>query len=40
VLLRVSELAMDHARIRELDVNPLFVFERGVAVADARVVLG
>jgi acetyltransferase len=40
VLRRVSELAMDHARIREIDVNPLFVFERGVAVADARVVLG
>jgi acetate---CoA ligase (ADP-forming) len=40
VLLRVSELVMDHARIRELDVNPLFFFERGAAVADARVVLG
>jgi len=40
VLARVSLLAADHAdRIAEIDVNPLFVREKGVVVADALFVL-
>jgi len=39
-LVRVSELIADHAeRIAEIDINPLFVNESGVAAADALVVL-
>jgi acyl-CoA synthetase (NDP forming) len=39
-LARLSLLAADHAgRIAEIDVNPLFVRENGVAAADALVVL-
>jgi len=39
VIVRVSELMADLDRVAELDVNPLFVLERGAAVADARVIL-
>jgi acetyl coenzyme A synthetase (ADP forming)-like protein len=37
VLLRVSALAEDHPHVAELDLNPVIVHPRGVAVVDARV---
>jgi acetyltransferase len=40
VIVRVSELMADVEPIAELDVNPLFLLERGAVVADARAVLG
>ncbi len=39
VIVRVSELMADLDRVAELDVNPLFLLERGAAVADARVIV-
>ncbi|HYU16565.1 MAG TPA: acetate--CoA ligase family protein, partial [Candidatus Acidoferrum sp.] len=40
VIVRVSELVADLDEIAELDLNPVFLLERGIAVADARAVLG
>ncbi len=39
IIVSVSELAADRPEIAELDLNPVFALERGVAVADARIVL-
>jgi len=39
VIVRVSELMADVDALAELDVNPLFLLERGAAVADARAIL-
>jgi acetyltransferase len=39
VIVRVSELIADVDALVELDVNPLFLLERGAAVADARAIL-
>jgi acyl-CoA synthetase (NDP forming) len=39
VIVRVSELIADIDALVELDVNPLFLLERGAAVADARAIL-
>lgn len=39
VLLRISQLAMDHPEITELDVNPLLAFPGGVKAVDARVLV-
>lgn len=37
VLLRVSQLVIDHGAVRELDINPLLADEKGVIALDARV---
>ena len=39
LLLRVSALAREMPGIEELDLNPVFVHDRGVQVADARIVM-
>jgi acyl-CoA synthetase (NDP forming) len=39
VLMRVSQLAIDHPEIREVDINPLLAFPDGVRAVDARVLL-
>ncbi len=38
-LLRVSALVQENPEIRELDLNPIFVYEKGISVIDARIVL-
>jgi acyl-CoA synthetase (NDP forming) len=40
VLLGISALAEENPDIVEVDLNPLFVFNRGVSIVDARIVLG
>src|SRR6266700_2593535 len=37
VLIRVGQLAADHAEIRELDINPLLADNTGVVALDARI---
>lgn len=39
LLLRVSDLVSKNPDIEEMDLNPVFVYEKGVLVADARVAL-
>jgi acetyltransferase len=39
VLMRISYLAADFPEIKELDVNPLLVFETGVMAVDARIII-
>jgi acyl-CoA synthetase (NDP forming) len=38
-LLKVSRMVEENPEIRELDLNPLFVYEDGLCVIDARIVL-
>ncbi|HEX2784816.1 MAG TPA: acetate--CoA ligase family protein, partial [Ilumatobacteraceae bacterium] len=37
VLHRISTLVAEVTEIAEIDLNPIFLLERGVAVADARI---
>lgn len=39
VLLRVSQLAMDFKELKEIDINPLVVFQQGVCAADALMIM-
>lgn len=39
LLLRVSDLVLECPQIRELDLNPVFVYPEGVSVVDARILL-
>lgn len=39
LLLKVSELAVEEPEIREVDLNPVFVYEKGLALVDARIIL-
>jgi acyl-CoA synthetase (NDP forming) len=38
-LLKVSELVTQNLRIKELDINPIFVYEKGAVAVDARIVV-
>jgi acyl-CoA synthetase (NDP forming) len=40
LLVKVSEFAATHPAINEMDLNPVVAYERGLAVLDARVLLG
>lgn len=39
ILLGVSRLVMEHEVVKELDLNPIMVYEKGAKVVDARIVL-
>jgi acyl-CoA synthetase (NDP forming) len=38
LLLKVSDFAASHPEVGELDLNPVIVYEKGIAIVDARVV--
>ena len=39
VLMKVSFLVMENPEIREVDLNPIFVYEKGLKIVDARIIL-
>lgn len=39
ILLNTSKLVMEHQEIKELDLNPIIVYEKGAKTVDARVIL-
>ncbi|MDH7478048.1 MAG: acetate--CoA ligase family protein [Candidatus Bathyarchaeota archaeon] len=39
ILLNTSKLVMDHEEIKEVDLNPIMVYEKGAKTVDARIIL-
>jgi acetyl-CoA synthetase (ADP-forming) len=39
ILLNTSKLVTDHPEIKELDLNPIIVYEKGAKTVDARIIL-
>jgi len=39
ILLKTSDMLMDYPEIKELDLNPILVYEKGAKIVDARVIL-
>lgn len=39
ILMSTSRLIMDHTDIKELDLNPIIVYEKGAKTVDARIIL-
>ncbi len=39
ILLNTSRLVMEHQKIKELDLNPIMVYEKGAKTVDARIIL-
>ncbi|MDH7563822.1 MAG: acetate--CoA ligase family protein [Candidatus Bathyarchaeota archaeon] len=39
ILLNTSRLVMDHPEIKELDLNPIMVYQKGAKTVDARIIL-
>jgi len=39
ILMKISQLIMENPEIKEIDLNPVFVFEEGIKVVDARMIL-
>jgi len=39
VLMKISQLVMENPEIKEIDLNPIFVFKKGLQVVDARIIL-
>lgn len=39
ILVNTSKLVMDHLEIKEVDLNPIIVYEKGAKTVDARIIL-
>ncbi len=39
LLMKISQLAIENPEINEIDLNPIFVFEKGLQVVDVRMIL-
>ena len=40
ILVRLSEIVIDNPQIKEIDLNPVIVHEKGASIVDSRVILG
>ena len=38
-LMKISELVVKHEEINEMDLNPVFIYEKGLTCVDARIIL-
>ena len=38
VLMKISKLTMENPNVKEIDLNPIFVFNKGLQVIDARMI--
>ncbi|MFX0104366.1 MAG: acetate--CoA ligase family protein [Candidatus Hodarchaeota archaeon] len=38
-LLKISDLVVKHEQINEIDLNPVFIYEKGLVCVDARIIL-
>ncbi|MFW9999517.1 MAG: acetate--CoA ligase family protein [Candidatus Hodarchaeota archaeon] len=39
VLLKISDLVVEHEEINEMDLNPVFIYDKGLICVDARIIL-
>ncbi len=39
VLMKISDLAIKHEEINEMDLNPVFIYDKGLICVDARIIL-
>jgi len=39
VLMKISKLVTEHEEINEMDLNPVFIYEKGLICVDARIIL-
>ena len=39
ILRRLSEIAIDNPEIKEIDLNPLIVHEKGISIVDSRIII-
>jgi acyl-CoA synthetase (NDP forming) len=39
LLMKISQLSIENPEIKEIDLNPIFVFKKGLQVVDARMIL-
>ncbi|RLF13421.1 MAG: hypothetical protein DRN06_08670 [Thermoprotei archaeon] len=40
IALKLSKLGVEHSKVRQVDLNPVMVYEKGAIVADARMQVG
>jgi len=39
VLMKISDFVVEHEEINEMDLNPVFIYEKGIMCVDARIIL-
>jgi len=39
ILARISDIAIDHPEIQEVDLNPVIVHEKGASIVDSRMII-